>query len=224
MTSRLIFGIIIITLGALYTLDNFGMVDAGRILRWWPALVFAYGVFRLTGFCCDRRPALGLVLTIVGGLLLLHAAGKLPYDVWDFWPLILIGIGFGMVSRAMGRGIDPVTGGNPANRMSAFAMWSSIKRRVTGTEFTGGDVTAIMGGHEIDLRDAKTAPDGRVVLDLFVWWGGVEMRIPEDWAVSCEAVVLMGGIDHRGKSAPTGPKATLVLKGLVIMGGVDIRN
>jgi len=105
--------------------------------------------------------------------------------------------------------------------LSGFAMMSGIGRNITTKDFQGGDLTAVMGGHDIDLRQSQMK-DGTAVLDLFVWWGGIEMRIPEDWQVSTEALVIMGGIEVPSPRVP--PRATLILRGVVIMGGVDIKN
>ena len=38
-TGRLLFGLVMVSLGTLWTLDNLGIADAGQVLRWWPALL-----------------------------------------------------------------------------------------------------------------------------------------------------------------------------------------
>ena len=48
-TGRLVFGLIVLTLGVMWTLDNLGIIDSAPILRWWPALLLAAGLARLTG-------------------------------------------------------------------------------------------------------------------------------------------------------------------------------
>ena len=47
--------------------------------------------------------------------------------------------------------------------------------------FRGADLIAVMGGCEIDLRQA--AINGEAVIDVFCMWGGIEIRVPEDWTV-----------------------------------------
>src|SRR5205085_7266824 len=117
---------------------------------------------------------------------------------WSFWPIVMILLGFMLVQGAL-RGPRAASLGNaapgedPTSTISAFAMWSGTGRKVTSQAFQGGDLTAVMGGHDIDLRTAKLA-GGTAVLDLFVWWGGVELKVPSDWQVSCDALVMMGGI------------------------------
>ena len=221
--AQLIFGIVVVTLGVLFTLDNMGVVRAGEILRWWPAALVLYGLARLTGFCCRTNMTAGAVFTVVGGWLLLHNLHLLRYGLWDLWPLVLVAVGGSMVARSLARGRGAVPGADPASTISAFAMWSGTQRKVVSQSFRGGDVTAVMGGHEIDLRAAKTAPEGAVI-DLVVWWGGVVLRVPEDWAVSCEAVPLMAGIDDHSRPPSAEAKGHLILKGVVVMGGVEVKN
>jgi len=102
-------------------------------------------------------------------------------------------------------------------------VWAGIERKVSSLDFRGGDVTAIMGGAEIDLRPARM-PAGRAVVDVTVMWGGVDLYVPEDWQVTVEALPLMAGIED-GTRAPAGEvRGHLVVRGVVLMGGVEIKN
>jgi predicted membrane protein len=227
VTSRLIFGLVVIALGVLFTLDNLGVLEAGEILRWWPALLLAYGVTRLTGLYGRRNTVPGIVFTLAGALLLLHEFGLIHVNPWDFWPVVLVVLGASMVAGATRRARDaatpPGSGVASDSTLSTFAMWSGIERKVVSLDFRGGDVTAIMGGVEIDLRQAKM-PGGRAVIDVTVMWGGVELYVPGDWTVTVEALPLMAGIEDATR-APAGEiRGNLVLKGVVLMGGVEIKN
>ncbi|MBI5709398.1 MAG: hypothetical protein HZC42_03715 [Candidatus Eisenbacteria bacterium] len=227
VTGRLIFGLFVIVMGVLFTLDNLGLADAGEILRWWPLALIAYGVARLSGFCCRQSAVPGALFTLVGAWLLLHSLGYVRLGFGDLWPLVLVGLGAAMVGGALRRSRIAAAGGVPgediSSTLSAFALWSGSVRKVVSQEFRGGDVTAVMGGHEIDLRAAKM-PAGSAVIDLLVWWGGVEIRVPEDWRVSNEAFPFMGGIEDATKAPAGEVRGTLVLKGLIVMGGVEVKN
>ena len=206
VTPRIVFGLVVIALGVLFTLDNLGVIDAGEILRWWPALLLGYGLVRLTGTCCRRSLTAGVFFTLLGALLLLREFGVVRLDPWDFWPVLLIAFGGSMLTGALrrARGADaPVaSGADSGSTFSQFVVWSGIERKVTAQDFRGGDVTAIMGGAEIDLRPAKM-PGGRAVVDVTVMWGGVELYVPADWQVTVEALPLMAGIEDATR-APAG--------------------
>jgi hypothetical protein len=82
---------------------------------------------------------------------------------------------------------------------------------------------AIMGGGEIDLREARFA-EPEVTINAVTVMGGIEITVPQDATVRVNGIGLMGGFDHgsSGTGAPGGP--TIVINGVAIMGGVDVRR
>jgi predicted membrane protein len=223
VTGRLVVGVIVIALGVLFTLDNLDLVDSRNVLRWWPAALVAYGVMRLTGFCCRRHLAAGLLFTVIGGWLLLEHFDLVSRSLWDLWPVMLVLVGGSMVAGSLRRARGLTPGEPPTDVLSAFALWSGSDRRVVTEDFRGGDVTAIMGGHDIDLRPARIS-GGSAVIDLLVVMGGVDLIVPEDWRVSVEGLALMGAIEDHTRPPVGEPRGTVVLKGLVFMGGVEVKN
>jgi hypothetical protein len=106
--------------------------------------------------------------------------------------------------------------------ISATALLSGIKRRNSSRAFSGGDVTAIMGSCEIDLRQA--AINGDAMLDVLAVWGGIEITVPDDWAVMLDVTALLGAVEDRTRP-PLGAAAhRLTIRGAVVMGGVEVRN
>ena len=223
ISGRLIFGLIVMTLGVLWTLDNLGLVDSDRVLRWWPTVIIAIGAAKLVGLATRQHLVWGATFVVAGLLLLAGQLGLTRIGLEDLWPLLLILLGIQLVTRAFhARGpLDSVD--DPSARLNTFAIWSQIDRKPASQEFRGGDVSAVMGGARIDLRRAKPAPEG-AVLDLFVWWGGVEITVPEHWKVVNETNVLMGGIEDKTKAGPPDGHDVLILRGLVVMGGIELKN
>jgi predicted membrane protein len=227
VTPRIVLGLVVIGLGVLFTLDNLGVIAAGEILRWWPALVLAFGLARLTGTCCRRSLTTGVFFSLLGALLLLSRFDFIHVDLWDFWPVMLIAVGGSMVAgalrRARGADVPGAPGVDSGSTFSQFVVWAGIERKVSTQDFRGGDVTAIMGGAEIDLRQAKM-PGGRAVVDVPGMWGGVELFVPGDWAVTVEALPLMAGIEDASRAPAGEVRGNLVVRGVVLMGGVEIKN
>jgi hypothetical protein len=243
VAAQIVLGVLVITFGALFTLDNLGLVEAGQILRWWPIVPLAYGIARLTGFYCCRNLTVGLIFTLGGGLLLLHALDLLSIDPWELWPVVLIAVGASMVSKAFRRAHaaeDTPAGSAPADpaapvpyfpgsrsegasaTFSVFAVWGHTRRVVSGV-FRRGDATAIMAGHDIDLREARMSGP-TATLDVFSWWGSINLVVPQNWRVAVEAVPLMGTVED-SSWAPAGEAAgTLVIRGSVVMGSLVIKN
>jgi hypothetical protein len=113
--------------------------------------------------------------------------------------------------------------------LNEFAFLGGGERIIRTPDFRGGEVTAIMGGFEIDLRGAGIVGD-EAVLEVFTLWGGVEIRVPEDWIVQIQATPILGGISETvtGPAVPaapsSGPRKRLVIRGTAIMGGVEVKR
>jgi hypothetical protein len=220
-------GLVFVTLGVLWTLDNLQVLDASTILRWWPALLLLYGLARLTGIGARRTPIAGALFMGAGAWMLLGVLGVVRHSLWSLWPLFLIGLGVSIVMRSMRTpgtgevGPDGASDASPYPR--ALAFMAGVTRRVQSQQLRGAEVTAVMGGVEFDLRGAK-AQEREVVVDVFAVWGGIEIYVPEDWIVACEVTPIMGGVEELTRPVAQGATTTLVVRGMVIMGGVEIRN
>jgi hypothetical protein len=246
MTGRMVLGLAIMVLGGLWTLDNLGLVESEPILRWWPAVIVAFGLGKLLGLGMRRHVAAGVIFTLIGLVALAGSLELARVSLFTLWPLSLILIGFGMLARSVGRqrGDVPLRGWfrshvrdrvvpieaqgeprieDPSAQLGTFAIWSGVQRKVVSQEFRGGEVTAVMGGAEVDLRSAKPVAGGAVI-DVFVCWGGVDFRVPDHWKVVNEATVLMGAVEDKTKTPPPDARDTLIVRGMVVMGGVEIKN
>ena len=82
---------------------------------------------------------------------------------------------------------------------------------------------AIMGGVELDFRDALLPP-GVTEVHAFAFWGGVQVLAPPDVLVECSGVGIMGGFDHREESGEARTSASILrITGVALMGGVDVK-
>jgi hypothetical protein len=119
------------------------------------------------------------------------------------------------------RGEEPPTSTNSI--LSASAILGGAKRRNNSQDFRGGDVTAIMGGCEIDLRTAAITPPHEAVLEVFAMWGGIILKVPTDWTVISSVDPILGGFDDKTLT-PREDSKRLVVRGTVLMGGIEVRN
>lgn len=82
---------------------------------------------------------------------------------------------------------------------------------------------ALMGGVELDLREARLGP-GVTEISVFAMWGGVEIIIPPDMQVEFNGMGFMGGFDCDDQARrvydPDAP--ILKINGLAIMGGAEV--
>jgi predicted membrane protein len=223
-TAQVVFGLMIVIVGILFTLDNVGMIDARDYLQYWPAGLVAVGLVKLWHATRDGHGWFGgLVLIIIGTWMLIERIVYFTINARELLPLILVFLGGYMVWRGFG-GHRRERESDGHSSFSALAIMGGVARRSSSQAFTGADLTAVMGGCEIDLRPASIAPGTEAVIDVFAFWGGIDIKVPEDWTVVARAMPLMGGVDDRSRAPQTASGKRLVIRGIVIMGGVSIKN
>jgi hypothetical protein len=225
-SGRLVVGLVMLALGVLWTADNLGLADASAVLRWWPALFVAFGVSRIAGWGCVRNRTIGILFTVLGTLMIGGEFGWVHAGLGLLWPLALVALGVQILargSRAGGAfGDNNLVDGS--EYLHSFALMGGSSTRSTSTALRGGELSAIMGGVELDLREARPA-DGRVVMDVFAFMGGIEIVVPPEWSVEFNASPVMGGLeDSRGLSANGEAGGTLVVRGVVILGGLEVSD
>lgn len=221
IAPQLVIGLLIIVLGLLFTLENLGFIDAHDYLRFWPAGLVAIGLVKLWQGCASGTLS-GSIFVFAGVWLLLESMGIVTISLWNLWPMLFVLVGGSMVWRGLyGRRTDS----NPIDShstVSAMAVLAGVNRRSNSTTFRGGDLTAVMGGCQIDLRQA--AIEGEAVIDVFAMWGGIELRVPENWSVSGRVTPILGGYEDKTHPTPGASNQRLLVRGFVIMGGVEIKN
>lgn len=223
ITGRLVVGLVLVALGLLWTLDNLGLMQADSVLRFWPVLLMGVGLAKMTGVGARRAPVAGGIFTIVGSWLLLHELGVVRQGFWSLWPLFLIVLGSSIVYRSM-RGPTGATASDDAEAVPRpFAFMGGVTRRVQSQQLRGAEANAVMGGVELDLRQARAAGP-TVTVDVFAWWGGIEILVPDDWRVVSEAVPIMGAVEESTSPIEGSGGTTLIVRGVVVMGGVEIRH
>ncbi len=232
VTPRLFVGLVVIALGVLFALDNLDLVEAGHVLRFWPILLVIAGLWRLVQPNDRGGRMFGLVPLVLGVVLL---ANELPWlgidvDLDDLWPVLLVVIGLRLVYGAFHRGAAPRQERDVENgearvspTVSMFALMSGNVAKVVSQQFTGGDVGAMMGGCDLDLRRASTG-GGQAVLEVFAMWGGIDIQVPEGWAVESRVLPLLGAFEDNTRP-PAGPVTDrLLVRGIVLMGGIEVKH
>lgn len=237
VTGRTVAGIILVLLGILFTLDNFGLVEAGDVFRYWPLLFVAAGLAKLVRARLPEQRFAGALIAAFGAALLLHNLDLVRFHFRDIWPFFLVFGGAFLVwrsIRARDHALDGTSGSsdpqapNPrGSLLNEFALMGGGERVVRDPDFRGGEVTAIMGGFDIDLRQAGIAGDSAEIT-IFALWGGVDLKVPEEWNVVLQGIPILGAFSNsaRGGGPPASgaPRKTLVVRGTVIMGGLEVKN
>ena len=190
MRGRLVIGILILAFGVVTLLHGLGYTTVGfweLIGTYWPLVLIALG----TGFLAERTGAGGKV---AGAFLFLLGLGFLGNNLGWFsvniggliWPSILIIIGVSLLLGFQNGG------------RSNMAIMSSVERNGVW-EVKNGGYLALMGGIEIDLRQALI-PEGTIRINASAFMGGINIIVPPELAVDCEGTALLGGVEFFKKN------------------------
>jgi len=229
---RFILGAFLVVMGAAWLLDQMGLGLGHYVMRFWPVILIALGLVMLQR---GRRhgPLTGVVLIIVGAWLLLNTLGWVMVDPWAFvGPLILVVIGARIVmrassSRSFPRHLDNSTSSTPpgiSEHATLFGFLGSSRRRWGQGTFRSAEATCVMGGCELDLRDAMLGADGIASIEVFVFMGGVKVFVPPSWTIITHVTPVMGGVEDKTRSVPSSGTQQLIISGMTMMGGVEVSN
>ncbi len=110
-----------------------------------------------------------------------------------------------------------------AEKQVFIAVMGASERKGVWTPPRTLYVVTVMGGAELDFREARFAP-GITEVQLFVMMGGVEIVVPPGVHVEMNGVALMGGFGQAGRVEPPSDADAPVLRisGFCMMGGVDV--
>jgi predicted membrane protein len=228
-STQFIVGAAIIVLGILFLLDNLGIMDARYVIHLWPVLLIIIGVLKIIQSRSSSSWIIGAILVFLGTVWTLHRLDIIYYDLHHWWPVLLIIIGIGLLSKAWtGFHHSAILSGsrdsnNSESTVNLLAFMGGNHIKNVSKDFQGGEATAVMGGIEMDLRQASM--NGEAVLNIFTFWGGIDIKVPTDWTVILKGVPLLGGFtDKTMPPPPDTPSKRFVIKGYTIMGGVEIKN
>ncbi len=221
-TGSLLTGSVFILIGLGLVLKNLGYIDLS-LREWWPLIIIAAGLLNIS----NHRNILsfpGLFLVFLGGIFLLTQNNILEWDfIVKFWPAILIIIGLSLLTGNGKKSKRVKDSGDKDNYISGVALFSGLERKISSKSFRGGNITALFGGAEIDLRNAKISPDG-ASLDLTALFGGVEIRLPDEWNIELNSTALFGGVGNKCRNENPGDGESLIISATAIFGGVEIKN
>jgi len=213
-----------VIIGALLLLDNFDILDARLYLRFWPVILIFFGGMKAFNSSYRGGQIIGGAIALVGVLLLVRELGVTSFGLFELWPLILVLIGASLLfGGGPRRWMRATEGADARNTVNAFAVLGGVQQSYSTQDFQGGEASAIMGGIELDLRQAAMQAE-QAVITMFAMWGGIKIRVPNTWSVLVQGVPFLGGFDDK-TAKPTDPSARrLIIRGTAVMGGVELTN
>ncbi|MGB1012702.1 MAG: DUF1707 SHOCT-like domain-containing protein [Nannocystaceae bacterium] len=108
---------------------------------------------------------------------------------------------------------------------TVFAMMGAVARSGRWLPPKKLRVVAVMGGIDLDLREA-ILPPGITEIHVTALMGGVDIIVPPNVAVQVNGIAIMGGFEdaHRAPVIQDQSVPQLVISGIALMGGVDVKT
>ncbi len=212
---RLVLGVFLIGIGVLFLLRNLDIIDLPHYFYSWQMLLIGLGAFN---FLTGNRSA-GFILAGIGTVFLMPDI--IHFNFRELWPIILIIIGISFFFRNR----NQANGSVELNKdtIDEIGFFGGGERFISSQNFMGGKVTAMFGGHTIDLRKVTLAP-GVQSIEVFNMFGGTKLIVPEGWVVKSEVTPILGGFNDLRTNITTTGDQTLRIKGTVIFGGIELAN
>ena len=246
ITPQLVFGLLIVFVGIVFTLGELGVAGATNYLRYWPSALIIIGILKLLQARDGGGAFVGLLLTLVGSWLQAEELDLIRISLRDVWPLGLVLFGGYLVWQGLQTRtppppsappfpapLDPLppidggfgSGGWEPSSSSSSSTTSAPKPSPAST-FT--DSAPRRTGHDNSTMSVVAIMAGVMRgnnsssfrrADLLAFMGGCEIDLRKA-AINGEAVIdifcMWGGIEIRV------PEDWTVVSHLVpIMGGVE---
>ncbi|XOV93744.1 MAG: LiaI-LiaF-like domain-containing protein [Bacteroidota bacterium] len=212
--NRAIIGIILVIIGAVFLLENFGYgIDLPWYIFRWPMILILVGIINLASG------------NLRGALILIGLGVVFYLDIFDIlsigqlWPLILIIIGLAFI---LGKGRMTIPQESAEDFIDEVTILSGSEKVLKSKDFQGGKITSLFGGSKIDLRGSEIKDTASI--DIFCMFGGAEIQVPADWKVNTNATAILGGFSDERKNIEENTKGTLIIKGFVMFGGTALKS
>lgn len=241
-------GLLFIIVGLLYACTALDIFDFSIFFPgWWTLFIIVPCIYALTRKNEDKTgPVIGLVV----GLCFLWNAQDIGFHI-EFFPLLLavicILIGWKLIFPKKkkehkqveftynsesgekevvidGVKVDNTYSKSNGGYVNASAIFGGKDIRVDNECFTGADITVVMGGVDLNLRNAIISED--VYINVSAVMGGVDIFVPSNVRVVTDGCsCIMGGIDvstsYANFHAADSPR--VIITGSCVMGGIDIQ-
>lgn len=107
-------------------------------------------------------------------------------------------------------------------RATIFAVLGGSTRKGTWEPAEHSEVIAIMGGVNLDFREADLL-EGTTTVRCFAMMGGISIIVPPDVDVDVNGIGLLGGFDHVDHRANDEDVPRIKIEGIALMSGVSVR-
>lgn len=224
--KNILCGVILILIGLLIACNELKITNINIFFDGWWTLFIIIPCF-VNLFDDDDKTG-SIVGLLIGVILLLSCQGLINFDlIWKLLlPAILIIIGVSiMYKNIFTKKIEEKIKKKSKSKIddtNCCATFSSQKIKIEKEKIESGNLDAIFGGIELDLREAKITND--IVINATCIFGGIDIFVPDDVKIIIKSTCIFGGADNKKKNKVDDDKAhTIYINATCIFGGIDIK-
>ena len=239
VTPQLVFGLLIVFVGVIFTLDELGIAAARNYLRYWPSAIIAIGALKLLQARDSGGAFVGLFVTLVGGWLQAEELDLLHLNLRDVWPLGLILFGGYLVWQGLTARPDPPRtpplppevdpfppieagfssgGWNPPSSATSPSSSSSFASN-SGARRDSGDST--YSGQSSTDGSARSSSNDNSTMTVVAVMGGVARGNNSRAFRRADLFAFMGGCEIDLRKAAINGEAVVDI--FCMWGGIEIR-
>ena len=218
--NRVIWGLVLAAVGVLFALNSLEITKIDIFFDGWWTLFILVPCF--VGLFTEREKTGNIIGILVGVFLLLCSQEILEFSM--LWKLLLPAIIFIIgIKMLLGAFFDKKSDALPAlpndGPVIASAIFGGRDLNYGGQIFEGGNITAIFGGVDCNLKNAIIEKD--CCIHATAIFGGIDILVPANVNVVVSSVSIFGGFSNETSTQPDVP--TIYIKGFSMFGGVDIK-
>ena len=245
-------GLIIVGIGSLLLLRNFGLELPYWIFRW-NVWFIAIGLF--VGARNNFRNSGWFVMVLIGAYFTLRDIFR-DYDISNVaFPIMLLVLGLYLIVKPkntsgykkkkwknrdqqynkfenvnpLGENTNQPTGDakadfNANDYIESVNVFGGSNQVIYSKNLKGGEVTAVFGGGDLNLTQADF--EGQIILDVTAIFGGVKIVVPANWQIKSEVTAVFGGVDDKRAIYPATELSDklIIIRGVVLFGGVEFKS
>ena len=220
--QRITIGLVLLVIGSLFLVDH---LVAFPFHKSWPAILMVIGV---SNFLVNPRSwVVSAGLIVAGVILLLGTLNVLDVSIGILWPVLLLILGavilFGGGRRRSRRPrTQNATRDAGTSDLNISAFFAGSEQRISDQSLRSGQVSAIFGSAEVDLRGTTLEGDAASI-EATALFGSLRLRVPNDWAVDVQTTNMFGSFESK-RFQPTDPKARLSILATSTFGSIELSD
>lgn len=223
--GNILWGIVLIAIGLILTLNALGITDINIFFRgWWTLFIIVPSVIELIR---SENKGWSFIWLVVGIVLLLSSHGFLEFAIIAklIFPFILVVIGFNLLfldffkkkTSEKFQKASEITG----EEEEFCATFAEVEGDYEEREFHGAKLDAIFGTTKLNLKKAIIKHDE--VIHASAIFGSVDIIVPPNVNVRVQSTPIFGGVTNKVKANYDENLPTIYVKSFCMFGGVEIR-